>query len=170
MNRRLLLGLATSAATMLPGTYYTVLAQEQIPGRLTVSGAIAPALGGKKVYDIPELRQLPSASFTTITPWTRGTHTFTGVYLKTLMAEVGARNTMVRAFALNDYTITIDLSDPAAARALIAYEQDGHPMRVRDKGPLWIVFPFSDYPKELLVDRVMGWAVWQLDAIEVLAP
>ncbi|WP_133063835.1 oxidoreductase [Arboricoccus pini] len=147
----------------------TARIQEEIPGHLVIRGAIDAALGGETIYELPRLQQLPSVSFKTITPWTTGAHTFKGVNLKTLMAAVGARGSIVRATALNDYAITIDLSDSAASLAIVAYEEDGQPIRVRDKGPLWILFPFSDHP-ELLTDRVEGWSIWQLDAIEVLAP
>ena len=42
-------------------------------------------------------------------------------------------------------------------------------MRVRDKGPLWIVFPWSEHP-ELVTERIRTWAVWQLTRLEVLSP
>ena len=47
------------------------------------------------------------------------------------------------------------------AGAIIAVRQNGRPMSIRDKGPLWIVFPYDADPK-LVTDDYLNRSVWQL--------
>ncbi len=49
---------------------------------------------------------------------------------------------------------------------IIAYLQNGNPMSVRDKGPLWVIYPYDDnpdYQSEVTYSR----SIWQLDRITV---
>jgi hypothetical protein len=49
---------------------------------------------------------------------------------------------------------------------MIAYLRNGNPMPLRDKGPLWIVYPFdssSDFQSETIYSR----SIWQLNRIAV---
>ncbi|RYH00603.1 oxidoreductase, partial [Salipiger sp. IMCC34102] len=39
-------------------------------------------------------------------------------------------------------------------------------MQVRDKGPLWIVYPYDDTP-EYRSEVIYSRSIWQLDRIEV---
>jgi hypothetical protein len=50
---------------------------------------------------------------------------------------------------------------------MIAFRMNGAPMSVRDKGPLWIVYPYDSDPRfqtEIIYSR----SIWQLDRLEVL--
>lgn len=47
---------------------------------------------------------------------------------------------------------------------ILAYLLDGQPMSVRDKGPLWLVYPYDASPafrSEVIYSR----SIWQLDRI-----
>ena len=134
---------------------------------LTVSGAITTTnADGIAVFDRALLDSLPQHSFTTTTIWTEGPNTYTGILLKDLLAAVGATGATVKATALNDYQITFPASEIATDAPLVAYKTDGAPMSVRDKGPLWLIFPFdtnADYRTEETYAR----SIWQMDRIEV---
>ena len=134
---------------------------------LTISGAIANTTDGAvAALDLAALKALPETTFRTGTIWTEGTIAFTGVELADLLAHVGATGTMLRAIALNDYKIEIPVSDAVDGGPIIAYLSDGEPMSVRDKGPLWIIYPYDSdaaYRAEVIYSR----SVWQLDRIEV---
>ena len=72
---------------------------------------------------------------------------------------------MLRATAINNYAIEIPVSDAVNEGPIIAYLMDGKKMSVRDKGPLWIVYPYDanpDYRSEVVYSR----SIWQLDRIE----
>lgn len=124
---------------------------------------------GAAVFDLAMLSSLGVEPLRTVTAWTEGEQLFEGVPLWRVLDAVGARGKRLRAVALNDYESTLALDDPAAAYAFLAFKRNGSPMRVRDKGPLWIVFPWSEHP-ELVTDRIRTWAVWQLTRLEVMNP
>jgi hypothetical protein len=49
---------------------------------------------------------------------------------------------------------------------ILALKRDGEYMTVRDKGPLFIVYPFDSDP-ELKVQKYYSRSVWQVARIEV---
>lgn len=134
---------------------------------LIVSGAISNTnVGDTAQFDMEMLKDLGAASFTTSTIWTEGPQVFTGVTLESLMDTVGANADMIKATAINDYAVDIPRSDWIASGPIVAYEQNGAGMSLRDKGPLWMVYPYdanSDYQSEVIYSR----SIWQLDRIVV---
>ncbi len=134
---------------------------------LTVSGAISTTNSeGAARFDRALLDSLPQHSFTTTTIWTEGPNTYSGILLKDLLEAVGATGASVTATALNDYQISFPAEEIAEDAPLVAYLSDGEPMSVRDKGPLWLIFPFdtnADYRTEETYAR----SIWQMDRIEV---
>ncbi|MEQ9124073.1 MAG: molybdopterin-dependent oxidoreductase [Alphaproteobacteria bacterium] len=134
---------------------------------LTVSGRIDAPPGASARFDMAMLRALPAREFETSTIWTDGTHRFRGVSLAALLEAVGADGTLLRATALNDYSVEIPVADAVPEGPIVAYEFDGREMSVREKGPLWVVYPFdadADYRTESIYSR----SIWQLDRLEVL--
>ena len=115
--------------------------------------------------DRSDLSKLTVTSFDTSTIWTDGIHTFTGLSVKTLIDLIGVTNGMLRATAINNYAIEIPVSDAVTEGPIIAYLMDDKEMSVRDKGPLWVVYPYDsnpDYRSEVVYSR----SIWQLDRIE----
>ncbi len=135
---------------------------------LTVSGAISVTNAGDRAeLDLAQLSRLGTESFTTTTIWTEGEATFTGVPLHALLERLGAEGSTLRAVALNDYAVEIPVSDARPGGPILAYERDGARMGVRDKGPLWVLYPYDaaeDYRTEVIYAR----SIWQLAEIEVL--
>ncbi len=135
---------------------------------LTVSGGIAVTNAGDVArFDRDMLAALGEVTFTTTTIWTDGPQTFTGVPLAALLAAVGAEGGAVRLAAVNDYAVEFPRAELDAGAPIIAYLQNGAPMSLRDKGPLWIVYPFDDRP-EYRSEVTYGRSVWQLDRIDVI--
>lgn len=136
---------------------------------LTVSGDVAaPAEGDAWTFDMATLHAMPSTSFTSTTIWTEGPQTFEGVSLKALLEQVGAKDGSIEAVALNDYAVTIPTSDAVDGGPIIAYSRNGSELSVRDKGPLWIIYPFDDnaaYRTEEYYSR----SIWQLDRLKITA-
>jgi hypothetical protein len=134
---------------------------------LTISGAIGRSNGdGSAFFDLALLKTLPARQIVTETPWTKGLHTFTGVPLADLMTWVGASGGEITADALNDYSVDLSLGDGAKYGGLVAYLLDGQPMLPSDRGPLWLVYPFSDRP-EIQTESVYMRSVWNLYALTV---
>lgn len=133
---------------------------------LIVTGKIAAHNAGDKLeLDQAQLAALPQTSFTTSTIWTGGAPTFQGVLLKDLIAAAGATGKTVTLTAANDYMITIPVDDIKDNAPLLAYLMDGKPMSLRDKGPVWMVYPYDaneDYRTETVYSR----SIWQLIEID----
>ena len=134
---------------------------------LTVSGAISVTNSGDTaVFDLAMLEALGVTTFTTSTPWTEGEEEFTGVSLMALLAALDLEDGTLAATAINDYAVEIPVSDAVEGGPIIAYARNGEAMSVRDKGPLWVVYPYdanADYQSELIYSR----SIWQLDRIVV---
>jgi hypothetical protein len=135
---------------------------------LTVSGSISNSRTvGRAEFDRSLLEALPAESFETTTIWTEGPQIFLGVSLATLLEHVAAEGENLRLRALNDYTIDIPASDAVLGGPIIAYEQNGAAMPVREKGPLWLVYPYDSSP-EYQSETIYARSIWQLVAVEVL--
>ena len=137
------------------------------PVVLSVSGALTHTNdNGAASFDIALLAALPQHSFSTKTPWYPQPHKFTGVLVRDLMEAVGSSAGTARAVALNDYRADMPVDDLIKNGAMIAYLFDDQPMPVREKGPLVIIFPFSDRA-ELRTAVHYSRAVWQLRGLEL---
>ena len=135
---------------------------------LAVSGAITVTNSdGAALLDREMLEAMDPASFTTTTIWTDGTHSFVGVPLTVLLDRLGAEGSLLRATAINDYTVEIPVSDAVEGGPILAYRMDDRPMSVRDKGPLWIVYPYDSAP-EYRSEEIYARSIWQLNRIEVV--
>lgn len=154
-------------AGWVPGAAATDLPQPSGPVLLTVNGAIARTNGpGIAQFDLPMLEALGITSFTTSTIWTEGESLFQGVLLGVLLDHLGADGTEVVATAINEYRVTIPLEDVGPEAPIIAYRRDGAPMPLRNKGPLWIVYPYDsnpDYRTEIVHSR----SIWQMEHLSV---
>jgi hypothetical protein len=134
---------------------------------LTVDGAIENKNGPDgALFDRAMLEALGLQRLRTSSPWTDGVVEFEGVPARAVMRAVGARGQRVIASALNDYQVDIPLEDFEDYPVLFALKMDGHELTVRDRGPIWIVYPRDDYP-ELRNERVNARWVWQLSGLTV---
>lgn len=131
---------------------------------LTIKGKIA---NGERSFTLKQLKQLPSLEVKTETIWTDEAHTYTAISVKQLLENVNAQGDTLKLIALNDYSVEVPVKTLIEHDAFIAYKQDGKRMRIRDKGPLWILYPFSDKP-EINTPVYQSHSVWQLKSIEVL--
>jgi hypothetical protein len=146
-------------------------ASSSIPAQAARSDTIlvidGDATGGKPMaLDLAQLKTLPATTITTATPWTEGENRFDGVRLSDLLAYLGAGEATVIAAAVDDYRITIPSEDIRYYDVIIAYAMNGKPLPLDDKGPLWIIYPFSGnfgLQKDLYFAR----AVWQLNRLTV---
>lgn len=135
------------------------------PTLLVVSGAIEA--GPEIAFDRAALEALGARTIQTTTIWTDGVTSFTGVPLSALLEAVGAQGTVLRASAINDYSVEIPAADAVPDGPIIAYLRDGSEMSLRDKGPLWIVYPYDADPS-YQTEQIYARSIWQLDRIEIL--
>lgn len=134
---------------------------------LTISGRIETHSESKVVwFDRSMLEALGTQGFATTNPWYDGRTRFDGILMRTLLRSVGASGSHVIATALNDYTTNIPITDFEQYDVLLALKRDGVYMPVRDKGPLFIVYPF-DSNKLLQSQTYYGRCAWQVSELIV---
>lgn len=134
---------------------------------LTVTGAINTTnVDDSLQFDRESFAALGLETVETTTIWTDGPQVFEGVPLVTLAGLLGVEQGIFRATAVNDYTIEIPVTDAVEGGPIIAIMLNGEEMSLRDKGPLWVIYPYdtsADYRSEAVYSR----SIWQLDRIEV---
>lgn len=132
---------------------------------LTVGGNIENTnVGGEAHFDRNMLEALGVTELAQETPWTEGRQTFSGVLGQKLLDAVGARGDTMLARAINDYEVAIPLADFRNYPVLFALKQNGSYMRVRNKGPIWIVYPREQFPELDNEETKQKW-IWQLSSI-----
>ena len=117
-------------------------------------------------FTLSDLQSMPVSSFETTTIWTDGSREFEGVSLKDLFDTLNVEDGTITATAINDYAVEIPMSDAVEGGPIIAYYTNGEEMSRRDKGPLWVVYPYDSdiaYQTELVYSR----SIWQLDRLIV---
>ncbi len=137
------------------------------PILLTVTGDIEVTNSdGAALFDRNMLEAMPARTIKTSTIWTKGVNEFTGVPLDVLLDRLGVDGGELQARAINDYAVSIPVADAVENGPILAYAMDGEPMSVREKGPLWVVYPYDDVP-EYQTEVIYSRSIWQLDRIEV---
>ncbi len=117
-------------------------------------------------FDMAMLDALPGQETMTSTPWYNGVKKFSGPLGASLLQIVGAHGTQLKVTALNDYVTVIPVSDFQDYDVILATQLDDVPMSVRDKGPIFVIYPFDEVP-ELNNETYYGRSAWQVKSIEV---
>ena len=134
---------------------------------LTISGKIdVTNKDNTAQFDRTMLESMGLVTIETTSPWYEGKVKFEGVLLDKLMKLVGAKGERVSVIALNDYATEIPIADFAKYNVILAIKRDGEYMPVRDKGPLFIVYPYDSNP-ELKSQTYYARSAWQVAKIEV---
>lgn len=149
---RPLLGLIAGLVLSL---WLAVPAAAEVLLRIERAGALV------KEFERADLAAMPQITFTTATIWTEGEIEFTGVSLRAILADSGITDGIVRAIALNDYAVEIPVAELDDDAPVIAHLMNGAPFSRREKGPLWIVYPYDSAP-EYRSETTYGRSVWQL--------
>lgn len=131
---------------------------------LSVSGKIRG--NGQIDFDARALEALGMREIRTKTQWLNVPADWSGVPLDKVLSSVGAAGETLRLRALNDYSVTMPMSDVARFSPILAGRLNGKVLGVRDRGPLILIYPFDSFP-ELNAQVFHDRAVWQLREIVV---
>ncbi|HEX2137563.1 MAG TPA: molybdopterin-dependent oxidoreductase [Microvirga sp.] len=161
---------AAVLAVALHGPLATANPQMPAPqGRviLQMKGHVERTNAGDRVeLDLAMLEAIGVSKLQTTTAWTDGQPTFEGVLLRDLLKHVGAAGKTVTAVAINDYKVEIPAADFDKYPVILAYKMNGELLKVRDKGPLWIVYPQDEFPELKNKATQTKW-VWQVKELRV---
>jgi hypothetical protein len=151
---------AKSAALMFGIAMSSVPAQADQASLLTLrNGSDLPV-----EVTLQDLDRLPQYSFETTTQWTEGPIAFSGPALKDVLAKVDAGDDptqVIHLIAANNYEVILDLDLVEDTVPVVATRINGETFGVRDKGPLWVVFPY-DLDTEYQKEGVYSASIWQL--------
>lgn len=137
------------------------------PVVLTIEGAISKTnVNQQAQFDMKMLEKLPQHSFSTRTPWYPNAVTFTGPLLRDVLSAVGSKGSQITAVALNDYKTEIPVEDATRYDVIVARLMNNRPMPIREKGPLFIVYPF-DAEAPLRSELYYNRAAWQLNGLRI---
>lgn len=135
---------------------------------LTVSGNITYTNTSDDTaeFDRQMLTDLGMVSLKTGTPWSDGVDVYQGPLLRSLIEAVGVTSDSLSVIALNDYNAFFPVQDGYDHNVILAMDVNGDAMRIRDKGPLFILYPFDEKPS-LKNEVIYNRSVWQVKAINV---
>ncbi len=134
---------------------------------LTISGRIDRTNGkGVANFDRAMLEAMPFTTVETMTPWTDAVVRFEGPLARDLMNRVGARGSRLRATAINDYVVDIPMEDFERFPVILAMKMNGKVLRTRNKGPLWVIYPWSDQPS-LRNETGYSRSIWQIKELVI---
>ena len=158
-------GAACALTAALPGW---ALDKPAGPVVLTLSGRVRSVNDGANAqFDMAMLEAMEQQTLLTRTPWFAQARRFTGPLLRDVLALAGAQGNTLRLIALNDYRVDMPMDDVQRHDVLLARLIDDKPLSVRDKGPLFVIYPFDSRP-ELRSAVYYSRSAWQLRTIEVL--
>lgn len=138
----------------------------------TTATTVLEVTGGQEtgqtfLLSVQDLRDIAVQDIVTSTIWTEGVHEFTGVPLHALLQHLEVSGSTIQAVALNDYAVSIPLSDARTGGPIVAFAIDGQPIPRREKGPLWIIYPFDQSP-EYRTETVYSRSIWQLNRLNII--
>ncbi|QLG88863.1 molybdopterin-dependent oxidoreductase [Chitinibacter bivalviorum] len=125
---------------------------------------IAGKVTQEQALSIADLDKLPQKKLTVPTPWYPEPQTFEGPLLRDVIKLAGIKAGTLKMTALNDYTIEIPVSDAQSYDVIVASKLNGKPMAIREKGPLFVIYPF-DSKEELRKTEYYRRCIWQLKQI-----
>ena len=118
-------------------------------------------------FSLEELLAMPQTTVVTKNDYVDAATRFQGPLLSSILELLEIdRSETLKMVALNDFASEVPASDAYDFTVILAVLRDGERMSVRDKGPIWVIYPMDDNP-ELQDEAYNGRLVWQLKEISV---
>lgn len=118
-------------------------------------------------FTLEEILAMPQTIIVTKNDYVDEATTFQGPSLRYVLEELEVtRDTTLKMVALNDFSVEVPAADAFEYDVILAVLLNGDTMSVRDKGPIWVIYPMDENP-ELHDDIYNGRLAWQLKNISV---
>lgn len=159
-----------TALALLMGLPAIGLAAEPLCARPTGRAVLLIRAGAAQpvACDMAALDRLPQATIETRLPDSLGLaghNRWSGVRLSHIAQALGApEGAEIQLTALNNYAVSVPLSDLTRFDPVLATRRNGTPIGVRDKGPLILIYPFDQY-RELQSREYVTRSIWQVHEI-----
>jgi len=155
--KRLLLGILFSLSAACIGSIATAE---------TLLTVVAADGANPVTFSRAYLEAIGQAEILTANEFVDGKKTFRGPLVHDVLAASGAGTaSMLRLTAANDYQVEFEVAEARKYEAILAMTMDGKRLSLRDKGPIWVIYPMSDYA-ELRDPVYNSRLIWQLVKIE----
>jgi hypothetical protein len=84
-----------------------------------------------------------------------------------LLTYVQGHGEQLKTIALDNYSLEIPIEELVKYSAILAIKRNDEYLRIRDKGPIWVVYPVDDHPelKEAVVTQYRQ--IWHLRTLIV---
>ncbi|MCP5169596.1 MAG: hypothetical protein H6999_07555 [Hahellaceae bacterium] len=92
---------------------------------------------------------------------------FRGPLVRDFLAWAGVKSSEIEITAFDDYVVQIPRTLWEDYDSIFATVRNDEVMRIRDKGPLWLIFPWDTRP-ELRDERYYNLSIWQIKMIREL--
>lgn len=127
---------------------------------------ISDTQGRQVQFTLSGLQQLENHKYRVKHDWSDTAHTYQGPLLSAVLKQAGIQGDNYRLTALNEYFIDLEAGFISQYEPILAWSEDGKKMRVRNKGPLWLMTPLHKY-EELAEPKNVSRLIWQLSDIKV---
>ncbi|UOA16537.1 hypothetical protein [Sulfitobacter dubius] len=118
-------------------------------------------------FTLEELLEMPQTTVVTKNDYVDHPAAFQGPLLRAILETFEIdRHADLNMIALNDFNSTVPAADAFDYDVILAVLRDGEGMTVRNKGPIWVIYPMDEHP-ELRDDAYNNRLVWQLKEISV---
>jgi hypothetical protein len=148
----------------------TVSAILGVADRAPAEQPVLTLAGGDAVVALTmaELEAMPQHQVVTSNEFTDGEVIYEGPLARDVLERIDLSGVeSLRFTALNDYFIDIPRSDFQRYDVIFALQADGRRLSRRDKGPLWLMYPISDFPE--LADPIYNARlIWQIVSVEAM--
>jgi len=121
----------------------------------------------EQVFTLEDLRNLNQVEILTANEFVDGQKLFRGPLARDVLTAMDIQvSAGIKLTAANDYQVEIPVRELFDYNVILALEIDGKPLSLRDKGPIWVIYPMSDHAE--LRDPVFNsHLVWQLIKMEL---
>lgn len=137
-------------------------------GQAMAAAALTLVNGSRQLeLSIDDLHSMEQTTFATENEFVDGKVTYRGPLVRDVLARVGLDQTdNVRFVAANDYYVDIPTQNFRDYDAILAIEADGERLSRRDKGPIWLMYPISDFAalRDPIYSRRLIWQVVKITA------
>lgn len=123
-----------------------------------------------KTYTLDELDALEQTSYETTNAFIDERSLFSGPLVRTVLGDAQLEvepGSSLEMKAVNDYAVTVPVDDIREYDVILATRRDGTIMSVREKGPIWVMYPISDH-EELTDEIYNSRLIWQLKTLKVM--
>ena len=115
----------------------------------------------KGLLSYAQLKEFKQHSTTALRPWFDNPRKHTGPLLREVMDFLKAKGSSLKIIAHNGYTHDIPIEDIENFEIILAIDKDDKPVRVRERGPIYITYPLEEQP-ERNNERYYARSVWMV--------